>query len=110
VVLILHIPYSKFTYPDIWLWGLLFFSMVSYLIGSTFCSRTTIIVQIFKNRGKLQADALCLLFLLAWLYLNLLGLFPIQSAAGSALYVVFWVFLLRKGFGGKVSLLLITAL
>jgi len=60
-----------------------------------------------KNRGELQAGALCLLFLLTWLYLNLLGLSPIQSAAGSTLYVVFWVFLLRKGFGGKVSLLLI---
>ncbi|MEM2087152.1 MAG: hypothetical protein QXF52_00595 [Thermoproteota archaeon] len=104
---ILRIPYSKFTYPDVWLWGLLFFSMVSYLTGSIFFSRVTIISRVFKYREKLRVSSLCLLFFLAWLYLNLLGLPPIQSAAGSILYVVFWALLLRKGFGERVSVLLI---
>ncbi|MEM2930863.1 MAG: hypothetical protein QW797_08415, partial [Thermoproteota archaeon] len=106
VVLILHIPYSKFTYPDIWLWGVLFFAIVSYLIGSIFCSRPTIIIRIFKNRGKLRAGALCLLFFLTWLYLYLLGLPPVQSAAGSTMYVAFLAFLLRRGFSKRVSILL----
>jgi hypothetical protein len=105
-VLVLHIPYSKFTYPDIWLWGLLLFGMVSYLTGSMSCSRTTVMVRIFKNQRKLRAGALCALFLLAWLYLNLLGLPLIQSAAGSILYVAFWALLLREGFNERASILL----
>lgn len=103
----LRIPYARFRYADIWLWGLLLFGLLSYIIGSTIISRK-VLVRISKNRDRLHAVALCLILLLSWLYLNLLGLPYILSTAGSLLYVAFWIALFKRRFNAKLSTLLIS--